>query len=328
MPRRSTFLLALRAALGARGVCLVDVGARGGLQPRWRELADLLDVVAFEPDAEEASRLQATFAGARSAIVVPAAVWADDDERTLHLTRSAGCSSLFEPDGEVLRSFPDPDRWEVTSDVPLRTTTLDRALASVSAPPADFLKIDVQGGALPVLEGGAATLGSVAGVEVEVELLSLYRGEPLFGEVDAFLRAAGFELIDLRPTYWRRRTTQHVAGTKGQIAFADALYFVRPEVLAERAPDAALAAVAGASIYGLYDRVVLYAGDREGPMGDLARLAARPSTIGRIPEFRYRYLVGHLLKDAGDALLTSRRTWAVAEQHLGNRPRHPRFPWR
>lgn len=314
--------------LATRGLSLVDIGARGGLPVRWRDLASILDVVAFEPDAAEAARLAMSFGPVRSTTVVPVAVWSAPGRRTLYVTRSPGCSSLLEPNRELLAGFPDAARWEVVATPEVELSTLDDSLRAAGARNADFIKIDVQGGALNVLQGAAHTLETVVALEIEVEFVSLYRGEALFADIDAHVRSLGFELVDLRPTYWRRAVAAEVAGTKGQLVFADALYFLRPDALAERGPDGVAPAIAAASVYGLYDRIVAYGQDAVGEVASLATLARKGTFWSHLPGQRSRITAGHLAKDIGDALLTAKSVWAMADQGFGNGPRRPRFPHR
>lgn len=56
----------------------------------------------------------------------------------------------------------------------------------------DFLKVDVQGAELLVLQGAAETLESVVVVDVEVHFQPLYVDMPLFADIDRFLRDRGF----------------------------------------------------------------------------------------------------------------------------------------
>lgn len=330
---------ALRHLLLTTGdtVVLADVGARGGLLPHWEVLAPLCRVLAFEPEPAEAEKLARSFgSAARQVTVVPAALWDSGGRRVLHVTRSPGASSLLAPDEEVVSRFPASERLEVVADVEIECTRLDDALDTHADDSPDFLKIDVQGGALPVLRGGERTLAGLAGAEVEVEFLPIYRGESLFGEVDAHMRERGFDLVDLRPTYWRRADASRIDGCRGQLVYCDTLYMVRPEVLEARISGLAVsdrtravrAAITCAAVYGLYDRIVSYGSESDDPVVAAAvAVARRPSLAGRIPESRYRHLGATLLKDVGDVLLTSRDTWAPAESGLGNGARNPRFPW-
>ena len=68
-------------------------------------------------------------------------------------------------------------------------------------------------------------------LEIEVAFAGLYKGQPLFADVDLFLRPFGFDLIDLRPVSWKRSVGATVGNSKGQLMYADALYFRQPLVL-------------------------------------------------------------------------------------------------
>ena len=60
-------------------------------------------------------------------------------------------------------------------------------------------------------------------MEVEVEFSPHYEKQPLFADIDSYLRSSGFSLFDLKPCYWKRALLRPSQG-RGQIAFADALY--------------------------------------------------------------------------------------------------------
>jgi hypothetical protein len=122
--------------------------------------------------------------------------------------------------------------------------TLSNQLQQAGVERVDFLKLDVQGAELSILRGaGEIFRRSVVGLEIEVEFLPLYHGQPLFGEVDAYVRSMGFELFELRPTNWVYSAGADRA-TRGQLAFADALYFRNPEMLCFDDQFRSLAAVA------------------------------------------------------------------------------------
>ncbi len=319
------------APLSGRRLGMIDIGARDGILPHWEPVARWLDVLAFEADPEEAERLKTTLArGGAQVDVRPHAVWETRGTQTLHVTRHPALSSLYEPRRALVAQFPHTARFDVIERVAVETVTLDECLNNASFTP-HFVKIDAQGGTLPVLRGGARALQSTLGLELEVELVPLYEGEPLFGEVDAFLRAKGFELIDLRPTYWRRETAQRVAGTLGQLIFGDVLYMVSPAEFARRlqavSPDRAAHLLRCArlccAVYGLQDWAMVY----NGVAAELG-LAATPRLpnaagvrVARWPEFPLRHALGLALKDFGDLLLQSGDNWANAEQRLGSKLR-------
>jgi hypothetical protein len=89
-----------------------------------------------------------------------------------------------------LRHFPGFAEWgEVLREVAVTTRRLDD-IAEIEA--IDFLKMDVQGGELPILKNAASRLKEVVAIQTEISFIPLYQGQPPFGEIDGELRRAGF----------------------------------------------------------------------------------------------------------------------------------------
>jgi FkbM family methyltransferase len=230
---------------------LLDIGARGSIDPRWHRFAGGLHVVAI--DADESAET-APPRGVAKFETLHTAVGASDATVSLYLTRSPGCSSTLRPNAPLLATFPEPERFDVVEVRSVETRTLDAVLDAHQVAGVDFVKVDTQGSELGILQGGERTLAGAAGVEVEVEFLPLYEGQPLFADVDAHLRARGFELFDLNRVYWRRPASR--AAGRGQLVFGDALYFRSAERLLSSAPDAGARvgkAVLAAAAYGYVD---------------------------------------------------------------------------
>ena len=116
-----------------------------------------------------------------------------------------------------------------TGTVEVDVTTLDRWLADADLPAVHVLKLDTQGSELGVLTGAVEALAHVRFLEVEVELNPLYDGQPLFGDVDRFLRDHGFVL-------WRLGHLVHygLAGLPAEeVAVGDSQHFdTRPVPIA------------------------------------------------------------------------------------------------
>lgn len=205
--------------LGGALIRLVDVGAAGGLIPHWRNVSAHLDVTAFDPGEGAIPEVHA--ASARS---ISVALHRRSGTAPLHVAHKPQVSSLFPPNLPVLQAFANPERFETRRVMEVPVDTLERQLRVHGVDDIDHVKLDVQGAELDVLVGAEPVLESVVGVELEVEFLEVYRGQPVFCDIDGFLRARGFALFDLRPVYWKRRTALHLGGPKGQIVFGDALY--------------------------------------------------------------------------------------------------------
>jgi len=202
----------------------VDVGARGDAR---RPLADSFPgsvCVGLEADADECARLAAGAApGYR---FVPAAAGACDEPRVLNLTANAACSSLLEPDAPFWSRFAGcAEDIVVIRRVPMTTAALDRLLPAAGVERVHFLELDTQGTELEILRGAAGLLErSIVGVRVEVEFAAMYRGQALFGEIDAFLRERGFALFDLTRYRYRLAGLPAEVPTRGRVLYGQATY--------------------------------------------------------------------------------------------------------
>lgn len=321
---------------------LIDIGARGGLQPNWKRAQRHLRLVGFEPDPAEYASLVAA-ADPRHAVYINAAVGREAAELMLNVGREGGTSSLLEPNMPFLRRFPRPERYEVVKRVPIAVDRLDVLLQSNGVTDPDFIKIDTQGAELPILEGARGTLArSITGVEVEVVFAPLYHGQSAFGDVDTLLRGLGFQLFDLRHSYWKRAKGSRYGGPKGQLVFGDALYFKTEAAMAAQLEDLGAsstprdsdAAAARASkllrtlsvcaLYGYLDYAIeIFSAHRDLLEPDLASDvdAALRSDIdlsSRLPGFRGRGWLSHLFYRMHRALSPTFEGWASGGRHIGN----------
>ena len=202
---------------------LMDVGARGGIGWPWREIQNnLLDILLIEPDPTEAKTLKKN--GKNH--VLDCALWSSEKQLSININKSPGSSSVFRGNTSFLNQFHDAKRFETQKEVLVNARTIDDLAIKEEIESLDFLKIDVQGGELEVLKGGEHFLkNNLVGLEVEVEFASLYENQPLFSDVDSFVRNnLGLELWDLRKTYWKYKQNKYKTPLKGRLIFGDALY--------------------------------------------------------------------------------------------------------
>jgi len=306
----------------AEPLVVVDAGATGGLHPRWTGLTPHRIVVAFDPDPRASVDSEGS-----GLVVVPKALGEEEGAQTLYLCRKPECSSLLEPNREILDLYPDKERFDIVDTLSVECVSLDFALRSQGIPRAHFIKIDTQGYALPILRGADKTLTNVIGVEVELEFLEIYKGESLFHEVDAHLLGKGFQVYDIRRYFWRRETDRLWLRRKGQLVFADALYLRTPEALLssedclEVLPRAFLIYVA----YGFMDLAdVLHHGCAKGgllPSGTLREMEEflRGQSAGlRWPRIPGMGRVARVLSNVTDRFQPTRFYFGTDER-LGNR---------
>jgi len=217
---------------------VVDIGANpiDGTPPYATLLrAGWADVVGFEPDPAALARLNAT-KGPRETYL-PYAV-ADGGRHLLRFCQAPGMTSLLEPNQAVLGLFHGfPDWGRVLSTKPIDTVRLDDVEETRGA---DLIKLDIQGGELLALRHAEQRIATAVVVQAEVEFLPLYVDQPLFGDVDGFMRQHGFMFHRFFPAVSRVVQPLVVANNiyagLSQIVWADAVYIrdiTRLEALSE-----------------------------------------------------------------------------------------------
>ena len=315
-------------------IVLADVGARGGLKRNWSAASPHLRVIGFEPDEREYRRLvEDGTRDEKRAVFIHAALHDRPGTLSLRVARDRGLSSMFEPNRELIDRFPDAARFDTTDVQAVHADTLDRLVAERGLTDIDFIKADTQGSELFVLQGAGATLSSaVVGVEVEVEFAPIYKDQPLFAEVDVFLRGRGFSLFDLRPCYWKRAAGRDLGGPYGQIIWADALYLknvaaIQPNVAAlpaESRKSKVLRAISIAVLYGSYDYAVeisralgaVFTDDERALVE--RRLYEGGRTRGGVPPFPGRRRVAGALRKLWRIFRLRNDGWSVSDAGIGN----------
>ncbi|GAC1398756.1 MAG: hypothetical protein NVSMB52_12320 [Chloroflexota bacterium] len=191
-----------------------------------------------------------------TAVFFPVAAGKLAEKRKFYVTHNPQCSSLFEPNEEFFGGFSEFGKsLEVERTLDMATVALDAYLPSTGISSIDFLQIDVQGAELEVLQGGESFLrSSVLGLSLEIEFSPLYREQPLFSEIDPYVRSFGFQLFDLSRVWYRRKALPRSLDTRGQLLWGDALYLRDYKYFTERQLKVeALKLAALASVYGFHD---------------------------------------------------------------------------
>lgn len=293
-------------------VRLVDVGARGGIDERWKPFHPVLEVLGFEPDPAECERLnEAAHELPYRSRFLPHALGREEGEVTFNVCRWPVASSVYEPNTSLLEEFPHAaGLMTVVERRTMATVPLDDVCAQEGVTP-DCLKVDVEGAELDVLRGGENALAGSLVLDVEVEFDELFRGQPLFADVDAHLRERGWRLLGLRRIAWRRPAgiSAGGAGYGGQLISADALYF-NAGALESGLPAARMLKLALIlSAYRQYDFALALL--RRAPLSELpaterqtleAGLAPAPSLAQRLTARALRRLGSEGRRRAADAL--------------------------
>ena len=243
---------------------LIDVGGHGGAVEGWKRFGDKARIFCFEARSDEADAL--TSDNELSNIeYVPLALSDDHEDVVINVAAAAGCSSIFPPVRQLYERYPGCGLMRPIGTAQCSTTTIDDFIASRGVEAVHALKLDTQGFELRVLQGAEKALEKCQLILIEVEFNPLYEGQPLFGDVDKFLRDRGFVL-------WRLGNLAHystgivggpqhqmlisaepgghqpIAVPNGQLFWADAFYIRRDATPITNAVLESTDGIAGAAL--------------------------------------------------------------------------------
>ncbi len=174
----------------------LDIGCSGQIDAKWSSLFCLLSYIGFDPNSEECVRLNKKTHPYQTTQYLPFAISGEAGAQTLYKTKSIYCYSLLRPNSKWLNRFAFGNLFKEVGTEPVQCTTLD-ILAQEQNLKADIIKIDTQGVELPILKQGGLLLENTFCIEAETAFVEDYVGETTYSQLDEFLRAKGFIMMDL-----------------------------------------------------------------------------------------------------------------------------------
>ncbi len=201
-------------------ISYVDVGARAIKQNKFVQAFSSAQYIGFELDVGECERLNSLNIDRHQ--FYPQAIGRKNEPATLHMTRNPACSSIYEPNSQEMHRFMECGPFfDVMKKLTVETVSLDNWHRDAGIPDPVFLELDTQGSELDILQGSEHLLTtSLLGLRVEVEFFPIYKDQPLFSDVDNYLRPMGFCLFDLS----RYRLRRAYIKTRGQLLWGHAVY--------------------------------------------------------------------------------------------------------
>ena len=179
---------------------VLDVGANEGQYARELRLAGYSGrILSFEPMSEAFARLAEATRKDPNWDAVHIGLGRMDGEADINVSANSISSSL-------LPMLPAHENAAVNASVvavecvPIRR--LDGIIGDLIAMAERlYLKIDVQGYELEVLEGATGVLDQIVGLQIELSLVPLYEGGPQFDDVVRWAHLHGFELMGIEPGF-------------------------------------------------------------------------------------------------------------------------------
>jgi FkbM family methyltransferase len=195
---------------------LVDIGASGGMQRKWRRHNRHIRPVLFEPNPEEAARLRPEMAHFTDASIVEHGLAAANGTYTLNVAHWPGCTSLLTADPAVLEGYKIAPLYATVKQVAVECVRFDDLHRSGQVPAPDVIKVDVEGYEHEVLSGFGDLLHGVIGIEAEAWFYPVFKDQKLLHDIVALLARFNLHLRRIEP----------VEGFEGDLVCVNA-YFTR-----------------------------------------------------------------------------------------------------
>ena len=190
MPKRNVSALVDLLRLDET-INIADIGASViNEAPVYKELVTkgLGHLFAFDGDERHIEKLRNLYG---SAATILNCFLGDGNEHTAHFCHeNSGMTSLLKPSKKALEFFNGFTSFgEVLKQEKVATKKLDDVSEIDSL---HFIKMDIQGSELNVLENGMKKLSDCVAIQLEISFICLYENQPAFGDVDVWMRKHGF----------------------------------------------------------------------------------------------------------------------------------------
>jgi FkbM family methyltransferase len=201
-----------------RELTIFDVGAHyGDTASEFIALFPRSHVFAFEPDEKNWSHLKQRFADEPRIDVSHVAVGQRDGRALLHRNNYDATHSLLRINALEINRWADANDVREEGAEEVDQLTLDTFCSIHGIINVDILKLDIQGGELMALQGISDKLSkqAVGGIFCEVEFRQLYKNQPLFWDITAYLMSHAYHFLNI---------VSPKVSEMGILSWADAVY--------------------------------------------------------------------------------------------------------
>jgi FkbM family methyltransferase len=197
---------------------VLDVGANRGDYAKFiRELGYAGRIVSFEPLSSAYSQLQASSCKDPLWEVAPrTAIGSKNEEVTINIAANSQSSSILEMLETHVEACPasaycGSERVSLSRLDTIAKNYINSDTSSI------FLKMDVQGFEKEAIAGASQILHLIKGIQVELSLVPLYKGEFFYKEMIELIENLGYELYGVIPGFTDVKT--------GRLMQMDGIFF-------------------------------------------------------------------------------------------------------
>jgi FkbM family methyltransferase len=165
---------------------------------------------AFEPNPDLVATLELRYRQLANIYIYPYALGSESRKIPFNIINAGGkggASSVFNP-SQILKYYHG-NNASIEKTIEVEVVRLDNIFRTIEI--IDLLKLDLQGYELEALKGCENILSRIRIITTEIEFVPLYNNQPLFADIDAFLRGKDFRLLNLYEL-WTNQDAQLTAG--------------------------------------------------------------------------------------------------------------------
>lgn len=166
----------------------------------------------------------------------------DGARHLFHINNYDATSSLLPLNEAVTKDLVGLSTLHTVKTESVSTKRMDDVLGNFSH--IDFLKLDIQGFELPVLNNARETLRKTNVVHCETSFAEIYRDQALFSEIESTLREMGFYFLDFYSLCRYPYHTPSKIHSEDRLGWGDAVFFKDQKMLESPQDIAAQAAIA------------------------------------------------------------------------------------
>ena len=173
---------------------LLDIGASGTIDPKWKTIAKYSICIAFDADDREMGYIEEESSGYKKLYVYNCIVSDNQNsELDFYLTKSPYCSSLLAPNNKALTDYAFADLFEIENKIKTKSIELNTVFQQLDIDYIDWFKTDSQGTDLRLfLSLKDKLIENILVAEFEPGIIDAYQGEDKLYTIMACLEKKDF----------------------------------------------------------------------------------------------------------------------------------------
>ncbi len=185
----------------SRPPVLIDIGASGEINPKWKQIAPHSICIAFDADDREFNISEQDNKAYKRLITFNRIVTAEPVAKAdFYLTSSPFCSSLLEPDMKSLQPWIFSSFFAIEKKIQMPAITLVQALSQIKIDYIDWFKTDTQGTDLRLFKTLPTQISDhILAAEFEPGIIDAYCGEDKIYSVMEYMHQHKFWLSSMEP---------------------------------------------------------------------------------------------------------------------------------